>query len=81
MAKAIDDRAGYTQKPAYTLENGRLEVLLVNSMCDAYNSYVGELSDARFRGDHVVYGLGYNKTLGTVSGTYMPAGNVARNHP
>lgn len=69
-AKAIKDVAAYTNNPAYTLENGKLEVLLINQMCDAYDSYAGELSNGQFHGTHVAYGLGFNKTLGNVSGTY-----------
>lgn len=69
-SKIISDTPGYTKNPAYTLEDGKLEVLLVNQMCDSYNSYVGELSNGQFHGDHVVYGLGFSKTLGKVTGTY-----------
>ena len=69
-AKVVNDIAAYTNNPAYTLENGKLEVLLVNQMCDAYDSYVGKLSNGKFLGDHVAYGLGFNKTFGSVSGAY-----------
>src|SRR6185437_12765430 len=44
-AKVAKDVTGYTHNPAYTLENGILEVLLVNQVCDSYDSYVGELSN------------------------------------
>ena len=70
-AKVVKDVDAYTNNPAYTLENGKLEVLLVNQMCDAYDSYVGDLSNGHFHGDHVAYGLGFNKALGSVSGTYV----------
>ncbi len=69
-AEVIEGAAGYTHNPAYTLENGRLEVLLVNQVCDSYDSYVGKLSNGQFHGEHVAYGLGFSKTLGKVSGAY-----------
>lgn len=69
-ARVVNDEAGYTKAPAYTLESGKLEVLLVNQMCDAHDSYVGVLAGGRFQGEHVAYGLGFSKTLGKVSGTY-----------
>jgi hypothetical protein len=70
-ARVVRDVSAYTRNPAYKLENGSLEVLLINQMCDAYDSYVGELSNGRFQGEHVAYGLEFNKALGKVSGTYV----------
>lgn len=67
---AVRDPAAYTANPAYTLAQGKLEILLVNQVCDAYDSYVGELADGRFTGKHVAYGMRFNKTLGDVSGRY-----------
>lgn len=69
-ARAIKDSGHYTKNPAYTLEKGRLEVLLINGPCDSYDSYIGQLKDRAFRGDHVAYGLGFSKTLGKVIGAY-----------
>jgi hypothetical protein len=67
-AKPVNDVQAYTKDPAYVIENGRLEVLLVNWACDVYDSYIGTLSNGTFNGHHVDYGLGYNKTIGNVSG-------------
>ena len=58
------------QGPAYRLENGRLEVLLVNGPCDADHSYRGTLENGVFSGDHVTYGMRVSKTLGRVTGSY-----------
>ncbi len=69
-ANAVHDRGKYTRKSAYTLEDGRLEVLLINEMCDSYDSYVGQLSNGVFTGDHVAYGLGFSESLGKVTGQY-----------
>ena len=69
-ARAVKDVDKYMHDPAYRLENGRLEVLLVNGPCDAYDSYEGTLSDGAFSGDHVRYGMRFSKTLGTVTGSY-----------
>lgn len=69
-AKPVNDTSAYTKDPAYRLDQGKLEILLVNQVCDSYNSYVGELSDRQFHGEHVVYGLDFNRTLGNVTGTY-----------
>ena len=70
VVEVIRDEAGYTKNPAYTLVGGKLEVLLINSFCDSYNSYIGTLSGSSFSGEHVIYGLGTSKNLGSVSGAY-----------
>jgi hypothetical protein len=69
-ARAVKDVDKYMQDPAYRLENGRLEVLLVNGPCDAYDSYRGTLLGGVFSGDHVTYGMRFSKTLGRVTGSY-----------
>lgn len=71
-AKVVVDADKYTRDPAYTLEDGKLNVLLVTGICDAYDSYVGELSNGTFDGEHAAYGLGSSRTLGKVTGTYSP---------
>jgi len=68
VARIVKDPKHYMRHPAYTLEKGRLEVLLINGPCDSYDSYIGEISGGSFRGDHVAYGLGFSKTLGRVTG-------------
>jgi hypothetical protein len=70
QASVLADPGGYTKSPAYTLADGKLEVLLVNTMCDAYDSYSGTITGATFSGEHVTYGLGWRKVLGNVSGVY-----------
>lgn len=72
QAKAISGDTGYTKNPAYTLKNGQLEVLLINDKCDLYDSYIGKISHGQFRGSHVDYGLGFNKTINNVTGEYIP---------
>ena len=67
-ARVIDDPSGYTRRPAYKIEGDHLEVLLVNELCDSYDSYAGTLSGSSFTGEHVLYGLGYSKVVGTVVG-------------
>jgi len=69
-ARVVKDSQHYTRNPAYTLDKGRIEVLLINGPCDSYDSYIGELTDRAFRGDHVAHGLGFHKTLGKVTGEY-----------
>ena len=69
-AAVLKDANRYTRSPAYTLANGKLEVLLINTMCDAYDSYSGTITGNKFSGDHVAYGLSFSKTLGKVSGAY-----------
>jgi hypothetical protein len=61
---------GYVKDPAYTRTGAKLEVLLVNTMCDVYNSYSGTIADGKFAGEHITYGLGFSKSLGKVSGVY-----------
>ncbi|GAB3361962.1 hypothetical protein [Lysobacter tyrosinilyticus] len=70
QASVLTDTNGYTKSPAYIMADGKLEVLLVNTMCDAYDSYSGTITDNKFSGEHVAYGLGWSKTLGKVSGAY-----------
>ncbi|MCW0436144.1 hypothetical protein NB723_001108 [Xanthomonas sacchari] len=70
QAHVVTDAGRYTQAPAYTMADGQLEVLLVNTVCDEYDSYVGTINDTTFSGEHVAYGLGFHKTLGKVEGTY-----------
>jgi hypothetical protein len=68
--RVIADDANGTAKPVYREDNGKLEVLLVNTMCDAYDSYIGTLRGGRFSGEHVQYGWG-SKTVGQVSGVFI----------
>ena len=70
MAEPLKDTGGYTRSPAYLLEGSELRVLLVNTMCDSYDSYSGRLKGASFQGSHVQYGLGFSKSLGSVTGSY-----------
>ena len=69
-AKAIEDSDHYTKEPAYILEGGKLDVLLITGTCDSYNSYIGSLSGNIFIGEHVSTGLGSRKSIGKVTGTY-----------
>lgn len=68
-AKLIKEFRKYTHDPVYKVENGKFEVLLINNICDSYDSYIGQVSDGQFKGEHVVYGWG-SKTLGIVTGVY-----------
>ena len=61
---------GYVRDPAYIRTGAKLEVLLVNTMCDVYDSYSGTIAGGTFAGEHVTYGLGFSKSLGKVSGAY-----------
>lgn len=70
QATVLSDADGYTRNPAYIMANDKLEILLVNTLCDAYDSYSGTITDSKFSGEHVAYGLFFNKTLGKVSGAY-----------
>lgn len=56
------------KEPVYKLENGKLEVLLVNGFCDAYDSYIGQISNGAFEGEHVQYGWG-STSIGKVKGS------------
>ena len=67
-ARVLDDPSGYTRRPAYKIEGNHLEVLLINELCDSYDSYAGTLTGSSFTGEHVLYGLGYNIVVGTVVG-------------
>jgi hypothetical protein len=69
-AHVINDIERYTKNPAYKIENGRMEILLVNNLCDSYDSYEGELTNQVFIGEHVRYGMNFSETIGKVSGTY-----------
>ena len=68
-ARPLNDHGRYTKRPAYVREGDNLQVLLVNTVCDGYDSYVGKVTRGRFAGEHVQYGLGFSKSLGTVSGS------------
>ncbi|MBB6368548.1 hypothetical protein FHR56_003727 [Xanthomonas sacchari] len=70
QAHVVSDPGRYTKTPAYTITDGQLEVLLINTVCDGYDSYVGTITGTTFSGDHVAYGLGFHKILGKVEGTY-----------
>jgi len=73
MAAVLSDIGGYTRSPAYIMADGKIEVLLINTLCDSYDSYSGAITGKRFSGDHVAYGLNFSKTIGKVSGEYsMP---------
>jgi hypothetical protein len=67
-ARVISDTEKSTRDPVFAQENGHFEILLNNGPCDAYDSYVGTLEGHEFTGYHVVYGLGFSKPLGNVSG-------------
>jgi len=67
-AQSILDSDKYTRNPVYKIENGKFEVLLINGICDSYDSYVGQFLDGRFNGNHIVHGWSV-KTLGKVTGT------------
>ncbi|KMM75015.1 hypothetical protein ACP93_13620 [Xanthomonas sp. NCPPB 1128] len=71
QARVVSDAGRYTESPAYTMEDGKLEVLLVNTVCDGYDSYVGAITGTTFSGEHVAYGLGFHKALGKVEGAYQ----------
>jgi hypothetical protein len=71
VAQVISEPKGYTHNPAYSFAHGRLEVLLANGPCDNYNSYIGKLTHRAFKGSHVMYGLGFSKSVGQVTGTYV----------
>lgn len=71
-ARVVADPGKYTKDPVYTLENGKLEVLLINGYCDAYDSYIGEIATGTFAGDHVRYGWG-SKIIGNVKGNLSKA--------
>ena len=58
--------------PAYTYSSGRLELLLVNGLCDSYRSLIGTVSDAQFSGEHVSYGLYGSTEHGKVTGFWHP---------
>ena len=70
-ARIVFDPSKYSKDPVYKFETGKLEVLLVNGFCDAYDSYIGEISNGIFSGDHVQYGWN-STTIGKVTGT-LPA--------
>lgn len=70
QARAIDIRERYTKNPVYKIENGKIEILLINGICDSYNSYIGQLKDQVFHGRHVRYGLRFSETVGKVTGSY-----------
>lgn len=67
-ARVLADASKYTKDPVYTLENNKLEVLLINNICDSYDSYIGEIRNGAFAGDHVQYGW-EAKTIGKVKGS------------
>ena len=69
-ARAIKDPGNYTKNPAYRLERGELEILLINGPCDSYDSYMGDVKDRVFSGEHVEYGMRFHKTLGKVTGVF-----------
>jgi hypothetical protein len=69
-AAVLSDASGYTRNPAYIMADGKIEVLLINTMCDSYDSYSGAIIGNKFSGDHVAYGLGFSKTIGKVTGEY-----------
>lgn len=68
--RVIADNADRTAEPVYRQQDGKFEVLLVNTMCDAYDSYIGTLRVDRFSGAHVQYGWG-SRTVGQVSGVFI----------
>lgn len=69
-AEVVQDPDAQVHRPAYRRQGDRLEVLLVNGACDDYDAYVGEVSGAAFRGEHVRFGMRFRKVLGQVSGSY-----------
>lgn len=66
--RVVSDPDKYTKAPVYLLTNGKLEVLLINGLCDSYDSYIGETSNGVFAGEHVQYGWSA-KAIGKVRGT------------
>jgi hypothetical protein len=68
LARIVSDPQSYARNPVYTLENGILNVLLINGICNVYDSYIGDITNGVFEGNHVRYGWG-SKTLGKVRGS------------
>jgi hypothetical protein len=64
--RVISDPSRYTRQPAYVLTDGRLEILLVNGLCDAYDSYIFDESAETGVGLHRAYGMFGGNSLGRV---------------
>lgn len=72
QAKVVTSDGMDLSKPAYRYEDGHLEILLKNGMCDGYTSFAGTASGTKFEGDHVSYGLSYSTRHGHVVGERRP---------
>lgn len=68
QARLVSTGGPKVSQPAYRYEGGRLELLLSTKLCDAYNSFVGDVSGNQFNGEHVSYGLFGSTEHGKVTG-------------
>jgi hypothetical protein len=68
QAQPLSTPQGQVSRPAYQYQSGKLEILLSTELCDAYTSFIGDVSGSTFEGTHVSYGLFGSTEHGKVSG-------------
>lgn len=65
--RVLSDPSRYTNDPVYDFSNDDLQILLINGICDSYDSYFFRKGDAVGRGTHDHYGWSAAQTIGSVS--------------
>jgi hypothetical protein len=70
VARVLKDDSHVLKKPVYRIDKGRLELLFNGEICDAYDSYDGQLADQKFSGKHLQFGMNFSEPVGTVVGSY-----------
>ena len=68
QARLLSAPQGQVSRPAYQYQAGKLEILLSTELCDAYTSFIGNVSGSVFEGSHVSYGLFGSTEHGKVGG-------------
>lgn len=68
QAQPLSAPPDQVSRPAYRYQSGELEILLSTELCDAYTSFIGNVSRSTFEGSHTSYGLFGSTEHGRVSG-------------
>jgi hypothetical protein len=65
--RVLSDPSRYAKDPVYDSSGDGLQILLVNGICDSYDSYFFRGNDAVGQGTHDHYGWSATRTIGSVS--------------
>ncbi|MFT3896310.1 MAG: hypothetical protein QM719_01190 [Thermomonas sp.] len=65
--RVLSDPSRYTKDPVYDFSEDGLQILLINGICDSYDSYFFRKDEPVGQGTHDGYGMSGGETVGHVS--------------